>query len=518
MIGKAGFRQALPKFVQVAAFLFVLAVGPVFAKTHPVPLDKNVDAAKCLECHEDKSKGKAVHSAIATGCLSCHEVRVNRDVTRVKLTTTTTQALCLSCHDEKKVQAGQTMHPPAVRDCVKCHDPHESDNPNQLLKATTGATRDDNLCLSCHNTGVNVPKDGSRHAALDMGCDTCHLTHKNGDRGKIEFAAHLKKDIPALCIDCHDPKDADLQKAHNGQPFGAANCLQCHNPHQSAKPKLMQAFLHNPFENKMCDTCHQPAKDGKVVLTNSDTKALCVTCHDEQAKKIDTAKVQHPGAQGDCVTCHNPHAGKSPGFLQPDPVQACLACHSDQAEQMKKAHLHQPAFVQGCATCHEPHGGDNEHLLRAASINRLCLECHGPDANPQKLESEHLVTIFDGKVKLPEDYFRKVILLPIQYGHGHPVDRHPVNDIMDPKDQTKVLKAINCLTCHQPHSGAKAGMLVKDQENNMAFCMTCHADLNSGGGPAVPKGTQPQAAQPPAAQPPAAQPNTPPQAPNGKTR
>src|SRR5208283_4727279 len=153
MIGKAGFRQALPKFVQVAAFLFVLAVGPVFAKTHPVPLDKNVDAAKCLECHEDKSKGKAVHSAIATGCLSCHEVRVNRDVTRVKLTTTTTQALCLSCHD-----------------------PHESDNPNQLLKATTGATRDDNLCLSCHNTGVNVPKDGSRHAALDMGCDTCHLT------------------------------------------------------------------------------------------------------------------------------------------------------------------------------------------------------------------------------------------------------------------------------------------------------------------------------------------------------
>ena len=28
-------------------------------------------------------------TAIATGCLSCHEVRVNKDVTRVKLTTTT---------------------------------------------------------------------------------------------------------------------------------------------------------------------------------------------------------------------------------------------------------------------------------------------------------------------------------------------------------------------------------------------------------------------------------------------
>jgi predicted CXXCH cytochrome family protein len=514
---KAG--SALPRVLQILVLMIGAVATPAFAKTHPVPLDKNVDSSKCLECHEDKTKGKAVHSAIQMGCLSCHEVRVNRDVTRVKLKTTTTQALCLSCHDEKKVDPAKTMHPPAVRDCVKCHDPHESDFPNQLLKSTSGTTREENGCLQCHNTGMNVPKDGSRHAALDMGCDTCHVTHKNGDKGKVEFAAHLKKDVPALCVDCHDPKDADLQKAHMGQPFGSANCLQCHNPHQSDKPKLMQAFLHNPFENKMCDSCHAPAKDGKVVLTNADTKALCVTCHDEQAKAIETAKVQHPGAQGDCTACHNPHAGKSPGFLQPDPVQACLACHSDQADQMKKAHLHQPAFQQGCATCHEPHGGTNDHLLRAATPNKLCLECHGPDASPKKLENEHLVTIFDGKVKLPEDYFRKVILLPIQYGHGHPVERHPVTDVIDP-GTTKVLKQINCLTCHQPHSGANAGMLVKDQANNMAFCMTCHAELTPGkppqnGKPGAPAGAQPgapgmQLPAPPAGAAPAAQ--------SGKTR
>jgi predicted CXXCH cytochrome family protein len=476
--------------------LFVVATAvTALAKTHPVPLDKNVDSAKCLECHDDKAKGKSVHSAIATGCMSCHEVRVYRDITRVKLVTTTPQALCLSCHEDKKVQPGETIHPPAVRDCIKCHDPHESDNPNQLLRPTSGDTRDQNLCLGCHSTGMNVPKGGSRHAALDMGCDTCHLTHKNGPRGKIEFQDHLKKGVPELCLDCHDAKEADLQKAHFGQPFGTANCLQCHDPHQSDKPKLMQAFLHNPFESKMCEACHQPAADGKVVLTNSDTRALCLTCHDDEGKKIDAAKVQHPGAQGECIACHNPHAGKSPGFLQPDPVQACLACHTDQAEQMKKAVLHQPAFVQGCAICHEPHGGDNDHLLRSPSINKLCLECHGPDASPQKLEGTHLVTIFNGKVKLPDDYFRKVILLPIQYGHGHPVERHPVTDIMDPMNQAKVLEQINCLTCHQPHSGAKPGMLVNDQANDMAFCMTCHKNLN--------QGLTGSSAQAPAPQPPA---------------
>jgi len=476
-IGSPNRRRILP---QTASLIFVLAITalPVVAKTHPVPLEKNVDAAKCIECHEDKTKGKAVHSAIATGCLSCHEVRVTKDVTRVKLTTTTTQALCLSCHDEKKLDPAKTMHAPAIRDCVKCHDPHQSENPNQLLKATSGATSTENLCLSCHKVGVDVPKNGSRHAALDMGCDTCHLTHKNGDKGKIEFAAHLKKDVPALCIDCHDVKDSALQKAHQDQPIAAANCLQCHNPHQSAKPKLMQTFLHVPFEGKMCDSCHQPAKDGKIVLTNADSRALCLTCHEEQGKKIETAKVQHPGAQGECISCHNPHGGKSPGFIQPDPVKACLACHNNQAEQMKKAVLHQPAYVQGCATCHEPHGGENQHLLRTTSANGLCLECHGPERSPKKLEAEHLVTIFGGKVRLPQDYMEKAAVLPLKYGRGHPTAHHPVVDQLDPADNTKVRVAINCLTCHQPHSSAEPGLLAKDQTNNAAFCDSCHKAFN----------------------------------------
>jgi predicted CXXCH cytochrome family protein len=96
---------------------------------------------------------------------------------------------------------------------------------------------------------------------------------------------------------------------------------------------------------------------------------------------------------------------------------------------------------------------------------------------------------------LPEDYFKKVILLPLQYGHGHPVERHPVIDIVDPSNMNHVLKPINCLTCHQSHSGANQGMLVKDQANDMAFCMTCHANMTQGKGPQA-QGAQPQVTQP----------------------
>ena len=180
----------------------------------------------------------------------------------------------------------------------------------------------------------------------------------------------------------------------------------------------MQTFTHPPFADKTCDTCHPPAKDGKVVLTQADTKALCVTCHSEQAEKIEKAKVQHPGAQGECIACHNPHAGKTPGFIQPDPVNACLACHSDQADQFKKAHLHQPAFGLACATCHEPHGGDNEHLLRTQKVKLYAWNAMVQILQHQKLEAEHVITIFNGSVKLPEDYFKKnkVVILPLSTG------------------------------------------------------------------------------------------------------
>ena len=472
MMAEIGVNKTLQSIlIMVLASAFSTSA---WAAVHPVPLDPKAGPAICAQCHEDKTKGKFVHSAIAMGCTACHEIRVKKDVTRLKLTTTTTVALCTTCHANKKAaDIKGKVHPPAVRDCVKCHDPHTSDNKYQLLKAEAGNSKDTNLCLSCHKIGVDVPKDGSRHPALDMGCDTCHITHKTGERGKREFDFHLTKDAPALCIDCHDVKDAGLIKAHQGQPFGTADCLSCHDPHQSDAKHLMAKFTHMPFAGGMCDTCHKPAKDGKVVLTAATPKEICLTCHSEKGEQIEKAKVQHPGAAGDCTDCHSPHAGNFPFFPKPNPVGVCTGCHSDLAELGKKAHPHQPAFEQGCAICHDPHGNDNVHLLRTPTANALCLECHGPDSKPEKLEAEHVVTIFGGKVKLPDNYFNKVVILPLKYGLGHPVDGHPVSDVRDTNDAMKI-KKLSCMTCHQPHASAQPYLLAKDAVANKAFCDQCH--------------------------------------------
>lgn len=463
--------------------VMAVAVGisaPARAAQHPVPLDKGIQQEKCLECHEDKTKGKVVHPTVQMGCFSCHFVRGSGDATRVVLKNGRAATLCISCHSDKnvsKVKVTSNIHPPAETDCLKCHDPHVSPNEKLLLKTTSGASKDDNLCLSCHSQGVNVPKDGSRHAALDMGCSACHTTHKAGERGKQEFDFHLTKSTPALCVDCHDIKDKAIAEAHQNQPLDKADCISCHNPHSSKSPKLMQAYLHAPFEGgkSSCETCHQPPKDGKVLLTQSDSKALCASCHDEVAKKIETAKVPHPGAQGDCVSCHSPHAGNNPRFLKPNPVQACLTCHSEQAEMLTSGKaLHDPAFNQRCSICHEPHGGTRQSLLRD-DIDKVCLSCHAPDARALRDQDGKSETIFSKAVTLPVGYVAGTHRIELVNGRiGHPVPAHPVTGVADPRDKTK---QITCVSCHNPHAGQTKKMLVSSDGSFKAMCQQCHEEF-----------------------------------------
>ena len=177
-----------------------------------------------------------------------------------------------------------------------------------------------------------------------------------------------------------------LHKAHHDQPFGTANCTQCHDPHQSAQPKLMRQFTHPPFADKSCDTCHAPAKDGKVVLTKRTRKRYASPATAIRPSTSIRPKFRIRELQGDCTDCHNPHAGRRRASYRP--IRSMLSGMPQRSGRpVQEAHLHQPAFRQGCATCHEPHGGDNEHLLRAKKLDALCLECHGPDRSTEETGS-----------------------------------------------------------------------------------------------------------------------------------
>ena len=178
-----------------------------------------------------------------------------------------------------------------------------------------------------------------------MGCDTCHTTHKVGEKGKQEFDNHLVKAVPELCIDCHDVKDAALIKAHQGSRSRTATCTQCHDPHQSAAAEA-DAALH---ASAVCrqDLRNLPrAREGRQSCPDqrrhARRSASPATASRRKRSRRRRCRIRARRANASRATIRTP--ASRPGFLQPDPVSACLACHSDQADQFKKAHLHQPAF------------------------------------------------------------------------------------------------------------------------------------------------------------------------------
>lgn len=439
---------------------------------HPVTISAaDADKAEtCFQCHDDK-KGKFTHSAITNlGCTSCHEVTTDaaKDETHISVPHNGNE-LCLQCHaDKDPAQAKSRVHPPVAQNCLTCHSPHASENKYQLLKPTSvDATT--SLCLSCHSKGVK--DSGSRHAALDMGCDTCHITHKTGEAGKKEFEFHLTKSPPALCLDCHDAGDKQLATAHHDQPFATADCATCHDPHDSEAAKLIRPNAHPPFAGGMCESCHQPAKEGKIVLNEEGKFPLCYGCHDEVQKQVEGAKNPHPAfaAVDTCTTCHNPHASSYPRLLRGPQSEVCATCH----ERDKGEVLHGPYQNGECANCHEPHGGERARLLRAET-NTLCMGCHKEGAAGVKVEQATVTLPWSRPLALKE--YQEAVKLGLDSNGetGHPVIHHPISGKNTRVKNPDQVPAITCLSCHQPHGSALPKLMPAGLESPFDLCDQCH--------------------------------------------
>ncbi len=240
-------------FCRPLAFAVLLTAGlRLHAGEHPVPLEKNVDAAKCLECHDDKTKGAHVHSAIAMGCTTCHEVKVEKDTTSVDLISPQ-EELCITCHEKSK---GTTQHGPYNKSaCVVCHDPHVSDFGNQL-RADGNA-----LCLECHS---------SRRTT-----GATQLFKSTHELSEAEF-----QEIPKIGLDptlrfghpmgTHKVADA-ADPLHPGQKI---SCLTCHENHAGEREKLVRVTEFKGKKMDVCDACHMANDEANMAQAQKRTDEI----------------------------------------------------------------------------------------------------------------------------------------------------------------------------------------------------------------------------------------------------
>jgi predicted CXXCH cytochrome family protein len=249
--------------------LLVIAAArlPLVAAEHPVKLEKDAD---CATCHEDKTKGKAVHSAIAMGCTTCHDVKTEGETTTVTLTSPKDQ-LCFTCHEKAKEEV---KHGPYEKgSCVTCHDPHTSDFPKQLRSDLNA-----NFCLECHGPRKDLPEKVALFKSQEITRDEFTQIPK------IFLSADHASGHP---IDRHPTTGI----ANPMKPEEKLSCTSCHATHASTEAKLL------PKPDKdgrdVCAQCHL------IVDSGHEDKAIA------EGKIVEAQRIQE-------LKKKNPDAGKPP--------------------------------------------------------------------------------------------------------------------------------------------------------------------------------------------------------------
>ena len=257
---------------------------------------------------------------------------------------------CQTCHEDIFNAFQKNPHQMVETDkkrgwdtkaCESCHGPGSkhaesasAEDIRQPAKLTPGEA--DRICLTCHrNQSTHSGRINSSHARNQVSCTACHSIHKNGPNGLV---ARKAPQINALCAGCHADVWASFQKPYKHRlPEGAMSCVDCHNPHGSALPKLIQ--------------------------TTRSNEPGCAKCHGD---KVGPFPFEHaPVRLEGCGTCHQPHGSANPRMLTRHEVRfVCMECHSNLPVPNPAAgstlgtvgpafhNLLSPRF-QNCTLCHQ---------------------------------------------------------------------------------------------------------------------------------------------------------------------
>ncbi len=251
-----------------------------------------------------------------------------------------------------------------------------------LCLFSTHASAADIDCLKCHS---KLTKGSVVHAAVSMGCTTCHsgIDAKTVPHKKNGAAGHgLSAAQPDLCYGCHAKEAFEKKHVHAALGMG---CTSCHNPHSSNKAKLLlsdapdlcftchdkalfsKKNVHAPVAGGMCLTCHTPHSSDEVALLANTPYDLCLTCHSEITKKPHAISGRgHP---------LGPIKRPKPGKKKKKKAAQELASAPSTTPVMDPA---RPGREFYCGSCHEPHSTDSPKLFRfnTKSAMDICVNCH----------------------------------------------------------------------------------------------------------------------------------------------
>jgi len=171
-------------------------------------------------------------------------------------------------------------------------------------------------CLYCHR---QMTTSKTVHAAVHMGCQTCHVNlnvRKMPHLNQGPFPKGLRAAVPALCISCHEQALFEGNMVHG--PVNTGFCLECHDPHGSNYPGLLKM---KPA--LLCLNCHPDIKDSIHVVQGISTIG-----HPLGNIRENVEDPKRPGKTFYCASCHEPHSSTLPKLTRYGVgMTSCQTCH-----------------------------------------------------------------------------------------------------------------------------------------------------------------------------------------------
>ena len=229
----------------------------------------------CAQCHDaGEALDGSVHAGIAD-CQSCHgaaheilpvSAAASPASQRQQMTT------CGQCHEDELIQAFTgSVHGEALLksglasapSCSGCHGAHD------ILSAADPGSRVSppqvpDTCGDCHVYILEEWRELSAHGlAWQAGdetapvCNTCHSSHEVAEPGTAE----ARLGVPGICGECHGGRFESYRDGFHGQVSSlgfvtAANCADCHTPHQNLAADDPRSSIHPDNLAETCGQCH----------------------------------------------------------------------------------------------------------------------------------------------------------------------------------------------------------------------------------------------------------------------